>query len=201
MKNIKDLTNYEIYKHIFNRIFGYKVDYPESWNIEKILNEEENPNPFIAELYPEIVEKIDELKKKYHVGGYSYKSEYYEEKYKLLEDNFLYESIQNPVFLIDFSDNYITIYLDYIKNERVKFIKVEEFKSYENKHYIRFYDNGDISISGYISNEYRTSFFDKSTSSYSQKYERFLSFNETLKMREYFKKQKIKIEKELDYVI
>lgn len=90
MKSITKLTNFELYKYIFNPIFGYKIDYPEEWNIEDILNGNFSPTPFRKDIFDNVVKELQRLEYEIRNGdnvsfnylGYEKRNKYYEKKIK-----------------------------------------------------------------------------------------------------------------------
>lgn len=213
MKKIQYLTSYELYKYIFNPIFGFKVIYPKSWNIQNILNGETLPNPFLKNgMYKDIEDDIQKYLEQLKIDAglkmyeplYSLPSnltnKYYEYKNKILENNMLYEDFELPVFTIKLEEDYIIIFIEYIINYRCR-NEFTEIKNDKYKHYILFYDNGDIKISNEIKKEYRISFFDKSTYNQIDNTPKYLSYSQTKAMHKYFNELKIDITKELNYSI
>jgi len=202
MKKISELSNIELYNIIFNPIFGYKLEYPESWDVESILNKKHNYYPYIRQHYPEIEEELKNIELKLRNGNtriwYELSSDIIHEinaaKSEYLEKYNLYEEIMIPSFCVSKTKKGISVYLKSEIINRVLFGKVDTFSGeYTDHHSLDFFKNGDIKISNTEITEFRTSLFNKNMYSVCNDTPRYLSYTETIAMKKYFEKLNIDI--------
>jgi hypothetical protein len=213
---INKLSQYQLYKLIFNPIFDFEVKYPESWNEKDIINKKKLPDPFIIddedEAYLEYEKEEKRILEGFNGAWYQLSSvkinELKDIKNNILEKYYKYEDIQLPKFSIKTykKDECVKISLDYLNYVSVRNnifsrstrknspFEIEEDKDMINRYYLIFHRNGDIETSNYTVKERGVgNIFNRSTVTEYENTPRFLSYTETLNMNEYMKKNNIEI--------
>lgn len=180
MKKLYELTKFECYIHIFKPLFKYSMDnylWDYGWDIEKMIEGEWTPQRFIMGHYPDIEEEFKKRRLERNDPR-----EYFpphDDKVDLLYKKGIADEYSYPVIGTSLNKDHILIEIKHVFNYRNRGDN-NEFKDDQGKYFMKFFTNGNIEKS------YQTSREGGGMITYVSNKSCFLSYRETLKMREYF---------------